>query len=54
MDDIELENKKSLLQTLVNSGNTEELTAALEDFPTALVVEFLEEQGDPEIIHFLN
>lgn len=54
MDDIELDTKRNLLQQLVDSGNNEELTQALEDFPTALVVEFLEEQGDPEIIHFLN
>jgi magnesium transporter len=54
MDENELAEKKVLLQELVDSGRNEELTEALEDFPTALVVEFLEEKGDTEIIRFLN
>ena len=54
MDTNEVENKISILQELVDNGKTQELAEALEDFPTALVVDFLTEKSETEIIRFLK
>ena len=54
MDTNELENKVAQLQELVDNGKTQELTEALADFPTALVVDFLTDKSETEIIRFLK
>lgn len=54
VDNVELEQRLSELDRLVESGNTQELREALEDFPTAEVVDFLSEKPDTSIIQFLN
>lgn len=43
-----------LLQEVVDTNDREKLKEAFEDFPTAVVVEFLEEKNDPEVIKLLN
>ena len=54
MERDESEEKLELLQEIVELNDKEKLKEAFEDFPTAVVVEFLEEKDDTEIIKLLN
>lgn len=54
MENEETEDKIDLLQEIVDHNDKEKLVEAFEDFPTAVVVEFLEEKSETEVIKFLN
>lgn len=54
VDKVEIEERLDALELLVESGNTEELREAIEDFPTAEVVDFLKDKPDTTIIQILN
>ena len=54
MEKDESEEKIEILQELVDLNDREKLKEAFEDFPTAVVVEFLEERNDPEVIKLIN
>lgn len=54
MENEESDEKIELLQELVELNDREKLKEAFEDAPTAVVVEFLQEKSDPEVIKFLN
>mgnify|MGYP000409029011 FL=1 len=54
MDDNEFEKKLEEFRDIVVSNNLEALKDAFEDYPTALVIDFLEEQSNTEIIKFIN
>tara|TARA_B100001971_G_C18264974_1_gene591153 strand:- start:5584 stop:6972 length:1389 start_codon:yes stop_codon:yes gene_type:complete len=54
MENEETEDKIELLQEIVDHNDKEKLVEAFEDFPTAVVVEFLEEKSETEVIKLLN
>ncbi|MBT4792650.1 MAG: magnesium transporter, partial [Halobacteriovoraceae bacterium] len=54
MDEKELEESKDQLVKLLNSKQPEKLKKALEEFPSAIVIEILEENSTQEIIEFLK
>ncbi len=54
VDDIELKDTKEVLEQLVQDNNLEKLKEALQDFPPAHVVDFLNEKPDTDIVHFLK
>ena len=54
VEDIEVQARLDELEHLVQSNNTEKLREALEDFPTAHVVDFLSEKPETDIVHFLK
>lgn len=50
-----IEVNKNLLSQIIDSGDTEQIIEALEEFPPATVVEYLlENKSDVQIIHFLK
>lgn len=54
VDDIELKDTKEVLEQLVQDNDLEKLKEALQDFPPAHVVDFLNEKSDTDIVHFLK
>ncbi len=54
VEDIEVQARLDELENLVHSNNTEKLREALEDFPTAHVVDFLSDKPETDIVHFLK
>ena len=52
--DTEVQLKLDELEQLLMENNVEDLRAALEEFPTAHVVEFLLDKPDTDIVHFLK
>tara|TARA_B100001971_G_C18268024_1_gene596417 strand:- start:98026 stop:99417 length:1392 start_codon:yes stop_codon:yes gene_type:complete len=54
MEDNEFEKKLEEFKEIVESNDLEALKDAFEDYPTALVIDFLEDQTDTEIVKFIN
>lgn len=54
VDNYELTDAKEVLEQLVQENNLEKLKEALEDFPPAHVVDFLDEKSDTDTVHFLK
>lgn len=54
VDDTALKETKEILEQLVQDNNLEKLKEALQDFPPAHVVDFLNEKTDTDIVHFLK
>lgn len=54
MDKFELDDKIALLNNILETGNPVALKEALEDFPTAMVIDFFENKDNTEIVRFLN
>ena len=54
IEDIEVQVKLEELESLIQANNIEQLREALEDFPTAHIVDFLVAKSDPDIVHFLK
>lgn len=54
MEDNEFDKKLEEFKDIVESNNLEALKDAFEDYPTALVVEFLEDQSDTEMVKFIK
>lgn len=54
VDNIELQDIKYVLEKLVQENDLQKLKEALQDFPPAHVVDFLNEKSDTDIVHFLK
>jgi magnesium transporter len=54
VDNYELTDAKEVLEQLVQENDLEKLKEALEDFPPAHVVDFLDEKSDTDTVHFLK
>ena len=54
VDNYELTDAKEVLEQLVQDNDLEKLKEALEDFPPAHVVDFLDEKSDTDTVHFLK
>lgn len=54
VEDEDQQNTKEILDELVEAKDVEKLKEALEDFPPALVVDFLSDKSQTDIIHFLK
>lgn len=54
MENEENDGQIEALNEIIESGDQEKLKEAFEDFPTAVVVEYLEEQPETEVIKLLN
>jgi magnesium transporter len=54
VDDVEVQVQLDELERLVQENNIEKLREALEEFPTAHVVDFLLDKPDTDIVHFLK
>src|SRR5690606_5979040 len=54
MDEIEIEDKNEFFEEIFSTNDLEKIREALEEYPTAEVVEYLESKEPNEIIRFLN
>lgn len=54
MDNFDILDSKEVLEQLVQANDIAKLKEALEDYPPATVVDFLNEKSDTDIIHFLK
>lgn len=54
MENSELDDKITLLEEIVSTGNFNALKEAIEEFPTAVIVDWFEHKEDTEVIKYLK
>lgn len=54
VEDTDQQNRKEILEELVLANDVERLKEALEDFPPAHVVDFLNDKSETDTVHFLK